>query len=101
MPRLALHSFRNQKTLLTCILVFVVLFSVSFAWHDTYHASNNAQECDLCLSSLDFEHSIPQTVIIFEPNFYSFSFITSDYQNFYSVFVAITGNRDPPAFIFN
>ena len=96
MLRFTLHSLRNQTTLLKYILVFVVLFSVFSAWHDTSHALKTGQECELCLSSLDLEDSIPAKVTLFESDVHYFSFTKLNTQHFYSVFVAITGNRDPP-----
>ncbi|GAA81274.1 MULTISPECIES: hypothetical protein [Pseudoalteromonas] len=101
MPRFTLHSLRNQTTLIKYALVLVVLFSVFSAWHDTSHVLKTDQECELCLSSIDLEHSIPAKVTLFESDFHSFSSIKLNSQHFHSVFVAITGNRDPPFVIFN
>jgi hypothetical protein len=100
MPKHTLHSLRSQTVLLKYILVLVVLFSIFSAWHDTSHAFKIDQECELCLSSLDLEHSIPTKVTLFESNVYYFPFIKLNSQHFYSVFVAIAGNRDPPVVIF-
>lgn len=100
MLRLTLHSLRSQTGLLKYILVLVVLFSIFFAWHDTSHALKIDQECELCISSLDLEHSLPAKTTLFESNVYYLPFITLNSQHFYSVFVAIAGNRDPPVVIF-
>ncbi|MEM5514428.1 hypothetical protein WNY79_16155 [Pseudoalteromonas sp. AS84] len=96
MQRFTLHSLRNQTTLIKYALVLVVLFSVFSAWHDTSHALKAGQECELCLSSLDLDDSIPAKVTLFESGVQYFSFTKLNSQHFYSVFVAITGNRDPP-----
>ena len=101
MLRFTLHSLRNQTTLIKYALVLVVLFSVFSAWHDTSHALKTDQECELCLSSLDLEDSLPAKVILFESDVHHFSLIKLNNQHFYTVFVAITGNRDPPVIILN
>lgn len=101
MLRLTLHSLRNQTTLIKYILVLFLLFSVFSAWHDTSHELQAEQECELCLTSLDLEHSIPAKVTLFGVHSHSLSLIELISQHFYSVFVAITGNRDPPSVIFN
>ncbi|MBU2925460.1 hypothetical protein Q4506_06100 [Colwellia sp. 4_MG-2023] len=100
MPRLTLHSLRSQTTLLKYILVFVVLFSAFSAWHDTSHVLNTAQECELCSSSLDLEHSIPTKISLFESDVHSFSLIKLSSWHLYSVFIGHAGNRDPPVVIF-
>jgi hypothetical protein len=101
MPRFILNSLRSQTTLLKYILVFFVLFSFFSAWHGASHVLNTAQECELCLSDSDLENSLPAKVTLFESDVHSFSFIKLNSQHFYSVFVAIAGNRDPPVVIFN
>ncbi|MCQ8891376.1 hypothetical protein NQT72_17930 [Pseudoalteromonas carrageenovora] len=96
-----LHSLRNHKALLNYSAVFFLLFSVFSVWHDTAHALKTEQECELCLSSLDLEHSIPAKVNLFALSTDHFSAIQFSSQHFYSEFVAIAGNRDPPIVILN
>jgi len=99
MLKLTLHSLRSQTTLLKYILVCFLLFSVFFTWHDSAHAVNTDQACELCLSALDLEHSIPNKVTLFEPIAHEFASIALNNPHFYSEFVAIAGNRDPPSII--
>lgn len=99
MSRFTLHSLRNKTTLLKYVMVFFVLFSVFSAWHNTSHALKTDQACELCLSSIDFEHSIPTKVTLFESTVHYFSFITLYSSHVKDVFVAITGNRDPPSLL--
>ncbi|MEI8705341.1 MULTISPECIES: hypothetical protein [unclassified Pseudoalteromonas] len=73
-----------------------MLSSVFSAWHDTSHVLKTGQECELCSSSLDLDDSIPGKVTLFESDVHSFSSVKLNSQHFYSVFVAITGNKDPP-----
>lgn len=100
MPRLTLHSLRSQTALLKYILVFVVLFSAFSAWHDTTHILNTAQECELCSSAIDLEHSIPSKANLFESETHTPTLIQLSNWHFYRVFVGNTGNRDPPVVIF-
>jgi hypothetical protein len=100
MQKLTLHTLRSQTVVLKYILIFIVLLSVFSAWHNTHHVLNTVQECERCLSSIDLDHSIPPKVNFFDSNVYYFSLITLNRHHFYSIFVGITGNKDPPIVIF-
>jgi len=96
MQLLTPHYLRKQKSLLKYLLVIVVLFSVFSQWHSSAHALQNEPQCQLCLSSFDFEHSLPINVIIFETVQKTFTPIKLRSWAFQSLSRAKFGNRDPP-----
>ncbi|MBQ4834332.1 hypothetical protein J8L70_13850 [Pseudoalteromonas sp. MMG010] len=99
MQRLILHSLRRHTTLLKYSVVLLLLFSVISLWHDTSHAANTDQECELCLSSFDLDESISSKVTLFEGEIDLYPPTPLISKHFYSKFIAITGNRDPPSVI--
>jgi hypothetical protein len=95
------HYLRKQKSLLKYLLVIVVLFNVFSEWHSSAHALQSEQQCQLCLSSFDFEHSLPINVTFFDTERKVQTPIKLRYWPFYSLFKAQFGNRDPPLFLLN
>ncbi|MFT6086130.1 MAG: hypothetical protein ACI9UD_000540 [Glaciecola sp.] len=90
------HHSRKHRSLLKYILVAVVLFSVFAQWHNSVHALQSEPQCQLCLSSFEFEHSLPINVKLFETLQKSFTPLNLDYCSFQSLLNTHFGNRDPP-----
>jgi hypothetical protein len=93
------HYLRKQKSLLKYLLVIIVLFSVFSECHRFAHALQSEQQCQLCLSSFDFEHALPVNVTFFDIERKTYTPIELRYWPFYSLFKAQFGNRDPPLFL--
>jgi hypothetical protein len=96
MHLLTSHYLRKQKSLLKYLLVIVVLFSVFSQWHSSAHALQSEQQCQLCLGSFDFEHSLPINVTFFDTERKIHTPIKLSSWSFYSLFKTQFGNRDPP-----
>lgn len=92
------HYFRKHRSLLKYLLVVVVLFSVFSQWHNAAHALHSEPQCRLCLSSSEFEHSLPIDVTFFDTVQTSFTPIDLNYRSFQSLFSTYFGNRDPPSY---
>jgi hypothetical protein len=90
------HYFRKHRSLSKYLLVVVVLFSVFAQWHNSAHALHNEPQCRLCLSSFEFEHSLPINVKLFEPLQKIVTPINANYRSFQSLLGTLSGNRDPP-----
>ena len=90
------HHFRKHRALLKYLLVVVVLFSVFAQWHNSSHALQSEPQCQLCLSSFEFEHSLPINVKLFETLQKVFIPINVNYCSFQSLLNTQFGNRDPP-----
>ncbi|MFK3861293.1 hypothetical protein [Pseudoalteromonas rhizosphaerae] len=91
-----LHSLRHNKTLLKYLMVLLLLFSVFSQWHSTVHAVQSSTECQLCISSFDFDDLISPTTSIFEPESNRYSAVLALHSPQFSATVAFSGNRDPP-----
>ena len=103
MQEQSLHTLRNPSTMLKYALVLSILISVALSifseWHNPSHVLQTDQHCALCLSSDNFDHSIPLVIphVLVAP---SAEFITAiSAESFQAHFVRVSGNRDPPLII--
>lgn len=96
----SLHQFRTPPALLKYTLVLSLMLSVGLSifadWHNPSHVLQTDQHCALCISSLNFEHSLPVHIPYFD--FARKAIFTAGREpiHFHAVFVKTAGNRDPP-----
>jgi hypothetical protein len=87
---------KNKSTLLKYLLVVFVLLTLFTSWHNISHVSGTEQSCQLCLSEIDLEHSIPTEHTLFTQENNTYYFILPIDTHFSAVFIGVAGNRDPP-----
>lgn len=91
-----LHYLRHNKTLLKYLMVCVLLFSVFLQWHSTVHAVQSNTECQLCITSFDFDDLICSNACVFEAENNPYGALLALHYPQFSATIAFSGNRDPP-----